>query len=201
VVTRRPRREAGGKDPSATQSRVEVSEPTTDPGQPAMMTRFATRSALVAESVQKDLGDKRYGGRAGRCLRVAEPDGPSTDGGLKARQAILLVPARGEGAALVCGWLDAARMTAQLRSWEAVRRKHAARFGLDPELGQRAYDTFLADVRRALAGDGLDVQLVVPDDEPLPLASPPPASGLALPGAVALGVGALLLGLLLGRLL
>lgn len=168
----------------------------------AVMTHYASRSALVAETVQRDLEGKRYGGMPGRALKIAEPDGPSTDGGLKARQAILLVPVRGEGAALHCGWLDAAKMISQLRTWEAVRARHLARFGTDPDLPRGSYESFLVDVRRALLGAKLDVQLVSADE--LPQAQGQAAAAtwdarrLGAPAAFALAGFTFLLGLVVG---
>jgi hypothetical protein len=179
---------------------LEAPEPLTDPNQPAFgRTTYASRSALVAALVQREFAQKRYGGPRGRALKVAAPDGPSTDGGLKARQALLLVPARGEGPALQTGWMDAARMVAHLRSWEAVRVREQARFGKDPDLGEQAYQTFLMELRRALIGHGMDVHLVVPDDAPTP--GPAPVPGVPLPKVAALAIAALIVGLWLGTLL
>jgi hypothetical protein len=179
-------------------------------------TRFATQQLMVAESVRSELGRKRYvprpqagsaaawqreADRVGWVMRLTEPDSPSTDGGLKARLAILLEAEDGAAPALQCGWMDAAKMTSQLRNWEAVRRRHVARFGVEPPLDKQAYDNFLLDLRRCLLGHKLEVQLVVPDEGVLP---PAPVSAPQGPGRswVALAIGAaFLLGLVLGLLL
>ena len=168
----------------------EADEAGTDVGQASSrpMTHYATRSALVAEAVQGELERKRYGRNPGRRIQISEPDGPSTDGGLKARQPILLVPLSGSAAALHCGWLDAAKMAAQLKSWDAIARKHLARFGSEPDLARSAYEAFLVDARRALLGHGFDPQLVVPDDEALPPAAPPVVAGVPQGLAAALAV-------------
>jgi hypothetical protein len=170
---------------------------------------------MVAESVQAELGKKRYvpkpqagaaqswmreEDRPGWVMRLTEPDSPSTDGGLKARLAILLEPEAGEEPTLQCGWMDAAKMTSQLRSWEAIRRRHLARFGVEPALDKQAYDTFLVDVRRCLLRHKLEVQLVVPDEGVIPSAPAPVRRGPGRWVPLAIG-GAFLLGLMIGLLL
>lgn len=184
---------------------MDYADEVTDAGQApaAVMTHYASRSALVAEAVQRELEGKRYGGMPGRALKIAEPDGPSTDGGLKARQPILLVLVRGEGPALHCGWLDAARMMSQLKTWEAVKARHRARFGTDPDLPKASYETFLVDVRRALLNAKLQVQLISSDDS-LPATATEDAavrSSVPLPTALVLMAVTFALGILLGFLL
>jgi hypothetical protein len=94
-------------------------------------------------------------------------------------------------------------MTAQLKSWDSVERKYRARFGSEPDLLRGAYETFLVDVRRALLGHGLDVQLVVPDEDavPLPTTPAPSAGGVRPPVVLAVGVAAFVLGVVVGVVL
>ncbi|RJS24990.1 hypothetical protein DRW03_07645 [Corallococcus sp. H22C18031201] len=150
--------------------------------EPAFRTMFATHSALLADRLKGELSTKMYGRTPHRILRVEEPEGPSTAGGLLARQALSLVPRKGTGPALVCGWVDVAKGQAALRNFDAVARRFEAQHGETLELAPEEYERFLQDVEHVLATAAIKVRVLVPDESvparPSVAQAVPPPSGL-----------------------
>ncbi|MEM7678479.1 MAG: hypothetical protein AAF449_21015, partial [Myxococcota bacterium] len=66
---------------------------------------------------------ERFGTERPRYLRIREPDGPSTNGGRVARQAITLVDFQEDArSTIVCGFIDTVAKKAELRGFAMVNR-------------------------------------------------------------------------------
>ncbi|HEX8436006.1 MAG TPA: hypothetical protein VF697_12945, partial [Archangium sp.] len=167
-------------------------------------TMFATHAALFADRLRDKLSKKIYGRNPHRVLRIDEPEGPSTAGGLLARQCISLIPRRGTAPTIVCGWVDVAKKEAQLRSHESLARRYEAQHGTRIDISAEDYERCLDDLVNTLLAGDIKVRVIVPEDStPAQAPSPPPtAQGQNFPPWLA-GVAAavtFLLGLLLGRM-
>jgi hypothetical protein len=101
-------------------------------------------------------------------LRIDEPDGPSTAGGLHARQPISLVANLDSAPPIVVGWVDVAKKDAQLRTYDVVKRRHQSRFTTPLVLTASEYEEFLNELVETLFYGGIKIMLQVPDDEPTP---------------------------------
>ncbi|WP_164018908.1 hypothetical protein [Pyxidicoccus trucidator] len=170
---------------------------------PALRTMFANHSALLAEQLRSALSSKMYGRGPHRVLRIDEPEGPSTAGGKLARQAISLVPRKGTGPSVMCGWVDVSKREAQLRNFEGVAKRYESHHGEPLEMQAEEYERFLQDVEEVLIKAVIKVRLIVPEEQAavrvLPSAS---ARRKGVPGfwALTLAVLAFLLGLYVGRM-
>ncbi len=162
-------------------------------------TMFARQAIEASDMFAVRFRDERYGPRK-RRMRLGEPDGPSTDGGRKARQPILL---EGEGDAprpVVIGFLDVARKAAELRSHDAASAAHEARHGMSLEVSSGEYQKLLGQAGTFLSGLGLAVTTTEAAPAPavatVPAAVATPSSGRGGVFALGLGVGLLLGGAL-----
>ncbi|NOJ79024.1 hypothetical protein [Myxococcus xanthus] len=169
---------------------------------PALRTMFANHSALLAEQLRDALSTKMYGRGPHRVLRIDEPEGPSTAGGKLARQAISLVPRKGAGASLTCGWVDVSKREAQLRNFEAVAKRYALHHGEPLEMQAEEYERFLTDVEAVLTQAVIKVRVIVPEEAGAVRVASPSASAKGVPPVWAglLAVLAFVLGLLAGRM-
>ncbi len=167
-------------------------------------TMFATHAALFADRLRDKLSKKIYGRNPHRVLRIDEPEGPSTAGGRLARQSISLIPRRGTGPTIVCGWVDVAKQEAQLRSHESVARRYEAHHGTAIDISPEDYERCLDDLVSALIAGDIKVRVIVPEESaPAQASSPTPtAQGKNLPPWMAGAAAAVtfLLGLLIGRM-
>ena len=121
-------------------------------------------------------------------LDVAKPDGPSTEGGKKARQTISLVPVEGSGGKQMVGWLDVAQKRVEVRSHRVIIKQYNERYGTDMNVPQPEYDELVEALSGFLKGRGFNV--VVKDDMPArrPAAQPVKVNrpgGAAAPAPVA----------------
>jgi hypothetical protein len=166
-------------------------------------TMFASHAALFAERLRDRFSRKMYG-RPHRVLRIDEPEGPSTAGGRLARQPLLLVPRKGSGPNLVCGWVDVPKKEAQLRGHESVSRRFEAQHGTPLELAPEEYERFLDDLVETMCEGGIKVRVLVPEGPSAQAPSPAQASrtrGVSPWRVGSLAVLTFLLGLLVGRML
>lgn len=167
-----------------------------------LRTMFANHSALLAEELRVGLAKKVYGRGPHRVLRIDEPEGPSTAGGKLARQSISLVPRKGSGPSLVCGWVDVSKREAQLRNFDAVARRYEAHHGEPLELRADEYERFLTDVEEVLTRAVIKVRVMVPEEAPgARVVAPAVARRKGVPGFWVLVIAALAfgLGVLVGR--
>ena len=130
-------------------------------------------------------------------LLVNAPDGPSTDGGKKARQSITIGPAdAASAAALMCGWIDVAQKKAEFRSYRIVAAQSEQRYHRAFDVTEAEYEGLLREAQSLLGFQGFEI--VVHDDMPLQAASPThagahapdaaPESGSKVPMALSLTV-------------
>ncbi|AKJ07635.1 hypothetical protein ATI61_10786 [Archangium gephyra] len=133
--------------------------------EPELRTAFSTRAVLIADLL-RDTFSRRFFGRAPyRVLRVDEPEGPSTAGGLLARQSISLVAREGSAPSVVCGWVDTAKQEAQLRCYESVALRYASHHGMELDLSPEHYERFLETLVETLLSGGIKVRVLVLDEE------------------------------------
>jgi hypothetical protein len=128
-----------------------------------LRTAFSNKAAMVADLVKATFARRSYG-MAPYRLRIDEPDGPSTAGGLHARQPISLVSNLESAPAVVCGWVDVAKKEAQLRSYAVVVRRHKARYTNELDITEEEYDRFLNELVETLFYGGIKIVVQVPDD-------------------------------------
>ncbi|MCP3166827.1 hypothetical protein [Myxococcus qinghaiensis] len=171
---------------------------------PALRTMFANHSALLAEQLRDALGKKMYGRGPHRVLRIDDPEGPSTGGGKQARQSISLVPRKGTGPSVVCGWVDVSKREAQLRGFEGVAKRYEAHHGEPLELATEEYERFLHDVEDVLVKAVIKVRLIVPEEQAgaglaAPAARAPARGGVPMILVLLLMGAAFALGLFVGR--
>lgn len=101
------------------------------------------------------------GSQTPRKLMVTVPDGPSTDGGKKVRQSVVLAPAADPSSGTVmCGWLDIAQKRAELRVHEVVRAQYEARFRQPFDVTREQYDPLLRDVKSMLEMQDIEVAVI-----------------------------------------
>jgi translation initiation factor IF-2 len=168
-----------------------------------LRTMFANHSALLAEELRAALSKKVYGRGPHRVLRIDEPEGPSTAGGKLARQSIALVPRKGSGPSLVCGWVDVSKREAQLRNFDAVAKRYESHHGEPLELRADEYERFLNDVEEVLTRAVIKVRVMVPEEAPgARVVAPAVARRKGVPGFWVLVLAALAfgLGVMVGRL-
>ena len=111
---------------------------------------------------------KLLGTTTPRKLMVAAPDGPSSDGGKKVRQSIVLAPANDPSAGTVMvGWLDIAQKRAELRVHAVVKAQFEQRYRIPFDVPQDAYDALMRDVQSMLGFQEIQVAVVqaMPDGQ------------------------------------
>jgi hypothetical protein len=170
---------------------------------PALRTMFANHSALLAEELRRALASKMYGRGPHRVLRIDEPEGPSTAGGKLARQAISLVPRKGNSPSLMCGWVDVSKREAQLRNFEGVARRYESHHGEPLEMRADEYERFLADVEDVLTKAVIKVRIIVQEEQAAVRVAPPVSArqkGVPMFWVATLAVLAFVLGLYVGRM-
>ena len=131
----------------------------------AIYTMTAAAGANAADLVNAGMIKKVIGKANPRRVMVAPPDGPSTSGGKFARQTITLASASGQGAAIMCGWLDVAQKAASLRDYRAVSEHHKARTGKDLDISAEEYLGVLHDLEGLLKA--LQVNLTHETSDPV----------------------------------
>jgi hypothetical protein len=188
--------EPPGSDPRIVTSSLRA--PTDTPLTPAgtdLLTTFSNQAVMIADLLRERFARKIYGS-AFYQLHIDDPSGPSTAGGLLARQPLSLLPQIDLAPAIVCGWVDVSRRDAQLRSYEIVVRRHQSRQGRALPISAEIYERFLDELMNTLFEGGIRVMLVVPDEQeapPAPLPVParrhPLRSFLGAVFFIALGFG------------
>jgi hypothetical protein len=182
-----------------------IPEPEPQSDVPELRTAFSSRAVLIADLLRDKFSRRFFGRPPYRVLRVDEPEGPSTAGGLLARQAISLVSRQGAAPSVVCGWVDTSKSEAQLRGYESVARRYESHHGTELDLSPEHYERFLDDMVETLSSGGIKVRVLVLD-EPVagqgqasaPRGSPARRARAGARGPLLLVVG-FALGLLAGR--
>lgn len=136
-------------------------------------THHANQALALADLINLKFSPERYGTENPRYVKVREPDGPSTDGGRKARQAILLCSAKDEeDAGLVCGFVDVMKRVAELRSYVVLKQAYESRFHAELDLSRGEHGRFLEKMRDFLELQGLEVRVTNAPRGPSVLAQP-----------------------------
>ena len=108
----------------------------------ALRTQVASQAASLAETVTEGFDGFSMGaGMYGVDLSV--PEGPSTGGGVQARQHLRLVPRRKGFPIIVAGTVDPVTSTAEIRTFEHVAILHELRFDVPVEISPEEYGEFL----------------------------------------------------------
>ena len=124
-------------------------------------TRHANQAVHLSDLLTLKFARERFGTEVPRYLRVTEPDGPSTDGGRKARQAILLCPQQeGLSSNLVCGFIDVVNHHAELRSFAIVKDQFERRHSRSVDISRGEYNRMLDLVQSFLDGQSYETRVM-----------------------------------------
>jgi hypothetical protein len=108
----------------------------------ALRTQVASQAASLAETVTDGFDGFSMGaGAYGVDLSV--PEGPSTGGGVQARQHLRLVPRRRGFPIIVAGTVDPVTSTAEIRTFDHVAILHELRFDTPVQITPEEYGEFL----------------------------------------------------------
>lgn len=114
-------------------------------------TYHANQAVHLSDLINLRFSPERYGTENPRFVRVTEPDGPSTDGGRKARQAIMLCSqADPDDRGIVCGHVAIKHKQAELRSYAYVKHQFEARFKRDIDISRSEYNRLLDKLQEFL---------------------------------------------------
>lgn len=174
---------------------------------------MAQQALEVSDLLNMRFSGMPVGQEPKKRLLVNAPDGPSTDGGKKARQSITIGPADAtSAAALMCGWIDVAQKKAEFRSYRVVAAQSEQRYHRAFDVTEPEYEGLLREAQSLLGFQGFEI--VVHDEMPAQTASPThagahapdvaPASGSNTPmvlslAVLAVGVIAAIIGFLATR--
>lgn len=123
-------------------------------------TYHASQALELKDLLTVRFSGHRFGTNHPRVLHVSEPDGPSTDGGRKARQNIILSPEGGaEGGTVVIGWMDGSRKMAELKPYAMVTQPYQQRYHQPLDLTKMDYDHLIAEMTDFMKGQMIDVRM------------------------------------------
>lgn len=131
-------------------------------------TELATAGLQISDLVAAKFGDQRLGPLA-RSFRLIEPDGPSTGGGTRARQSLVLAAADRSVRPIVCGWFDVVQRELEVRSFGDIAYRFEQRHSTTIDVSKAEYDDVVDALRDFLALQG--VSSTVAESPPAP---PPP---------------------------
>ncbi|MGF1508635.1 MAG: hypothetical protein ACFB9M_03935 [Myxococcota bacterium] len=122
-------------------------------------THHSDQALAICELVNLKFSAVRYGSRHRRLVRLREPDGPSTDGGRKARNALVLISDIDPNEpSVMFGWVDSARQEGEIRAYAVVSDIHRRRFGRGFDLSRTEYLRLSEHVRSFLEAQGIRVR-------------------------------------------
>lgn len=123
-------------------------------------TMMAQQALEVSDLLNMRFASMLVGQAPHKRLLVNAPDGPSTDGGKRARQSITIAPADNSGgAALMCGWLDVAQKKAELRTYRVMSEQSEQRYHRPFDVTSAEYDGLLREAQSLLKLQGYDVHV------------------------------------------
>jgi len=163
----------------------------TDPSR----THHANQAVALSELVALKFARLNLGGGTARSLKISAPDGPSTGGGRKARQSLVLASEGGKGASIVCGYIDTARGVAELRSFVVLDKQNRERHGTPLDFMRVDYDKFVHDMVSFLHSQGLDARV---SNEKIERATPAETPSMPPPSQSSQLMSMLVLGFILG---
>jgi hypothetical protein len=160
-----------------------------------LRTSTAQQAMRIADIVNGALADRIVGAEPPRRLMVMDVNGPSTEGGKRARQAIVLMPVHeGERGAAMCGFIDTARREVELRTYGFVADIHLRRYGRPFDVTEEEYDQLVGELVELFALDTLEVRFVDADASPA-VAAPKALIGTDAKRALVLALAVLLVAL------
>jgi|SRR5687768_6112171 len=131
------------------------------PEEEASRTYHASQAAQISDLINLKFATKTFGTETKRYLRAAEPDGPSTDGGRKARQALMLLTkdemARGGG--VMCGFIDVSSFMAEIRNYAVVSSHFTQRFARAFDVSKGEYDRMQEQLDAFLKTQGFQTRI------------------------------------------
>jgi hypothetical protein len=128
------------------------------------MTAFAQAALAVSDLLAAKFAGTKFGGSVPRVVKVQAPQGPSTGGGKKARESIVLMPESGDSSqALTAGFIDVGLRAVELRTFEAVAGPYKERFGRVLDLPKPEYEKFIGELKSFLGGEGYVIKMVDAD--------------------------------------
>lgn len=132
-------------------------------------TYHASQAVHMSDLLNLRFAKERFGTERPRYLRIREPDGPSTDGGRVARQAITLVDFQEDAkSTIVCGFLDTVAKKAELRGFAMVNTAFEQRFGGAVDISRGEYARMMSMLQDFMAGQGIETRMI---NEPPPRAA------------------------------
>lgn len=142
-------------------------------------TVHAQQAMEITDLFSYKFGALRFGHKTARRLKLQEPDGPSTAGGLQARQSIVLQTDADNPQTLVFGWVDSAQRTAEVKSMVALQTLHRQRFQTDLDLEPDEHQRLVDELRGFLKIQ--KIELIEVSAAPAPAARPKVTSPLPTP--------------------
>ena len=171
-------------------------------------TVHAQQAMEITDLFSYKFGALRFGHKTARRLKLQEPDGPSTAGGVQARQSLVLQTDGDAPQVLVFGWVDTAQRAAEVKSLVALQSLHRQRFQSDLDLEPDEHQRLVNELRGFLRIQKIDLMEVAATPMPAarPRATPPPpkptaaTGGLDVPTLGAVFFAGIAVGLLVGYL-
>ncbi len=169
----------------------------------AARTVHSQQAMEITDLFSYKFGAQRFGEGQPRRLKLQAPDGPSTAGGLQARQSLVLLTDEEPPQTLMLGWIDSAMRRCEVKAHRALQLLHKQRFHKPLELSEAEFNRMVAELRGFLKIQKIDVFLI--DSAPAAAAIPPrstpaPTKAPMNPAVLAGFAAGLCLGVLLGYL-
>lgn len=130
----------------------------------ALRTKVANQAASLAESVTDGFEGFQMGAGA-YGVELSVPEGPSTGGGVQARQHVRLVPRRKGYPIIVAGTVDPVTSTGELRTFEHVAILHELRFDAPLDITEDEYAEFLKKAAVVMNLARVSARQVPPSEE------------------------------------
>lgn len=171
----------------------------------ASRTVHAQQAMEITDLFSYKFGALRFGQNQPRRLKLQEPDGPSTAGGLQARQSLVLLTDADPPQSLMLGWVDSAMRRSEVKAYSALKLLHKQRFQKPLDLEEEEFQRMIQELRGFLKIQKIEVIELEAAALPVPVVNRPAPAPAAAPdntnslvfGAFAAGLG---LGLLIGYL-
>jgi len=137
-------------------------------------THHANEAVALKELLGVKFAYERLGKAVPRSLELSEPDGPSTQGGKQARQALVLSSPDGSDN-VIFGWVDVAERCAELRSCAVVDQQYPARPQRAVDIARADYDSLAEELSTFLGMQGISIEMKrVPPRRSPSVTAPPP---------------------------
>lgn len=146
------------------------------------MTAVAQAAMTVSEHLSVAFMSRTLGEEPALRLKVGRPDGPSSEGGKRARLSLSLVPTHEpQGPGVMIGWVDVAQSASQVRAYAVAAEQWRGRFGSAFPCTQPQYDDFLQSLAEVVRERGLVVHVSESIPAPRPDFEARPVTGDAGP--------------------